>query len=165
MRSFQESICLLAIASIVAVIPEPATAADEIVGRATVIDGDTIEIAGERIRLDGIDAPESRQHCVDERGAKYACDRQAAHALDRQLASSRPTRCVRNGHDRYGRTIATCFLSSGIDVAAWLVRNGHALDWPRYSNGRYANEQHAAEAERRGMWRGQFDAPWDWRRR
>jgi len=67
MRSFQESICLLAIVSIFAGMPAAPTAADEIVGRATVIDGDTIEIAGERIRLDGIDAPESRQHCMDER--------------------------------------------------------------------------------------------------
>lgn len=68
--------------------------ADDIVGRASVIDGDTIEIGGTRIRFDGIDAPESRQTCRDAAGAKYRCGQQSALALDKFRAVSRPTICT-----------------------------------------------------------------------
>ena len=64
-----------------------------ITGRASVVDGDTIEIHGERIRFNGIDAPESWQTCIDRAGAEYRCGKAAAEALDAFLAASRPTRC------------------------------------------------------------------------
>lgn len=137
---------------------------NQVVGRASVIDGDTIEIRGQRIRLNGVDAPESRQLCEDAKGKPYRCGQVAALALDDHLAVSRPTRCVEVDRDRYKRMVANCFRADGANVAAWLVRNGHALDWPRYSKGRYSAEQQNARARKVGIWQGQFIEPWEWRR-
>ncbi|MFN3890230.1 MAG: thermonuclease family protein [Beijerinckiaceae bacterium] len=136
-----------------------------LIGRATVVDGDTIRIAGESIRFNGIDAPESRQTCTDERGTAWRCGADAANRLDAYLASSRPTRCVPLSRDQYNRVIADCYRADGQNVAGWLVRNGLALDWPRFSNGRYRAEQDSAQRARLGMWRGSFQAPWEWRAR
>lgn len=143
----------------------PPSIAGDLAGRAGVIDGDTIEIGGERIRLAGVDAPEVRQRCLDASGLAYACGRLAAVALADYLAASRPTVCRRMGRDGFGRTVATCRRADGGDAGAFLVRRGHAVDWRRYSKGRYAIEQAAARSEGAGLWQGDFDMPWDWRRK
>ncbi|TJU72556.1 MAG: thermonuclease family protein [Mesorhizobium sp.] len=132
-------------------------------GRASVIDGDTVEIAGQRIRFNGIDAPESRQHCDDAKGFDYPCGRRAAQALDQFLAASRPLHCSFVERDRYGRLVGNCNRADGRNVQKWLVEQGLALDWPRYSNGAFAAEQRTAKAAHRGVWQGRFDQPWDWR--
>lgn len=137
----------------------PANAADPIIGRATVIDGDTIEIAGERIRFNGIDAPESWQRCEDESGEEYRCGKEAAFALDEWLAQSRPTRCEFVERDRYKRFVGTCFRADGYEVNRWLVETGNAVDWPRYSDWLYADSQENAKAQRLGIWRGAFTEP------
>jgi endonuclease YncB( thermonuclease family) len=111
-----------------------------------VIDGDTIEIHGQRIRLSGIDAPESDQLCRGDDSLQYRCGAKAANELGRLIAG-RPAGCEGVGRDRYGRTVAACSID-GEDIAMWLVRNGLAFDWPRYSKGRYAGAQ--KEAERAG---------------
>ncbi|WP_246765170.1 thermonuclease family protein [Aminobacter sp. SR38] len=134
-----------------------------LVGRASVVDGDTIEIRGERIRINGIDAPESAQTCTDGSGMNYRCGAVAAAALAEYLEQSSPTRCEFVDRDRYGRFVGNCRRADGKNVAEWLARNGHALDWPRYSNGTYASHQSAAKKERIGVWSGSFQAPWDWR--
>lgn len=135
-----------------------ANAAD-IIGRASVIDGDTIEIGGQRIRLHGVDAPESAQICNRANGAGYRCGKGAAFALDSFLAASRPTRCAEIDHDRYKRVVAECFRADGANVNAWIVRNGHAVDWTRYSKGRYSREQAEAQREALGVWSGLFEMP------
>ncbi|MBB3385998.1 MULTISPECIES: thermonuclease family protein [unclassified Rhizobium] len=142
----------------VTLLTSPVIAAD-LVGRASVIDGDTIEIQGARIRLQGIDAPESWQICVDQADRKYQCGRAAALALDAWLARSRPTRCTPSGHDRYRRTVATCFRADGAEVNRWLVQSGYAVDWPKYSHGLYQEAQYEAMAAERGIWNGYFDLP------
>ena len=134
-----------------------------LMGRASVIDGDTIEVAGEHIRINGIDAPESSQLCQDDQGQSYRCGAMSTRALDRLLAQSRPLRCEFVERDQYGRFVGNCFRADGVNVAAALVRAGMALDWPRYSGGAYANEQSAAVAAKAGIWRGEFQAPWEWR--
>jgi len=131
-------------------------------GVASVVDGDTIEIHGQRIRIHGIDAPESWQTCIDG-GKKYRCGQQAAFALDDFLKAHRPVTCYQTDIDRYGRVVGRC-VAGGLDIAAWMVENGHALDWPRYSDGEYAEPQERAQAARRGIWRGQFQLPWERRR-
>ncbi|MBX9757575.1 MAG: thermonuclease family protein [Beijerinckiaceae bacterium] len=135
----------------------------DLVGRAVVVDGDTIRVGGESVRFNGVDAPESRQTCTNESGASYRCGATAAQALDEYLAASRPVRCTFLYRDQYRRVVGDCFRADGGNVAEWLVRNGHALDWPRYSKGRYAAQQSAAERAKVGMWRGAFQNPWDWR--
>ncbi|HEV7433300.1 MAG TPA: thermonuclease family protein [Pseudorhizobium sp.] len=139
--------------------------AGSITGRASVVDGDTLEIRGERIRLSGVDAPESWQRCKDAKGQEYRCGKIAANALDEWLARSRPTRCMELDRDRYKRMVADCFRADGQSVGSCLVRNGHALDWRRYSKGAYAADQAQARAARRGMWQGTFVEPWDARKR
>lgn len=132
-------------------------------GRATVVDGDTIEISGQRIRFNGIDAPEGQQYCDDARGFEYACGRKSANALDGFLSASRPTNCTFVTWDQYDRYVGDCRRADGRSVQAWLVENGHALDWPRYSSGAYAGQQEKAKQARRGVWQGNFTEPWDWR--
>lgn len=135
-----------------------------VVGVASVIDGDTIEIHGIRIRLNGIDAPEARQLCADEHGEAYRCGAAAAFHLDDILRRSSPARCVIVARDRYRRVVAECSLADGTQIAPLMVAEGHALDWPRYSRGRYAAHQDQAKASRTGMWRGTFQPPWEFRR-
>ncbi len=132
-------------------------------GRASVVDGDTIEIAGQRVRFDGIDAPESAQQCDDANGVSYKCGARAAQALDAFLAKSRPIRCDFVEWDQYGRYVGKCFRADGTSVAEWLVANGHALDWPRYSGGAYAALQAKARDGKKGIWKGAFEEPWAWR--
>lgn len=134
-----------------------------IVGRASVIDGDTIEIHGERIRFNGIDAPESAQSCNDMSGNPYRCGARAAEALASFLKDSSPTRCEFVDRDQYGRFVGDCFRADGASVQAALVRNGWAMDWPRYSGGAYASDQAAAKDERIGIWEGTVQPPWEWR--
>ncbi|WP_246672484.1 thermonuclease family protein [Mesorhizobium sp. B3-1-6] len=137
----------------------PAAAAP-LVGVPSVVDGDTIEIHGERIRLNGIDAPESDQVCVDGAGKKYRCGQVAALALDDFLKANRPTSCIEVGRDRWRRMVAVC-TANAVDIAEWLVRQGYALDWRKYSYGAYAQAQSEARAAKRGMWAGSFTAPWE----
>ncbi|WP_352839343.1 thermonuclease family protein [Mesorhizobium sp. M0205] len=134
-----------------------------IVGIASVVDGDTIEIHGQRVRFNGIDAPESRQYCTYASGHQYPCGRQAAEALANFLAASRPVQCTFVSWDRYRRFVGDCRRADGVSVASWMVEHGRALDWPRYSHGAYAQQQTNAETARVGIWIGTFDKPWDWR--
>ncbi|WP_209691857.1 thermonuclease family protein [Agrobacterium tumefaciens] len=133
--------------------------AADITGRASVIDGDTIDIGGQRIRLHGVDAPESAQVCDRANGEPYRCGKEAAFALDSFLAASRPTLCVEMDRDRYKRVVAECFRADGANINAWLVRQGHAVDWVRYSKGRYSAEQAEAQREGFGVWSGPFRTP------
>lgn len=146
----------------VAATPPP-VAGQAVEGRASVIDGDTIEIHGQRIRFNGVDAPESKQSCKDAKGKPYACGRVAARALDEFLAASRPTRCTFVEWDKYGRFVGICARADGRSVQEWLVENGHALDWPRYSHGAFATHEAKARNAKRGMWEGEFQKPWEWR--
>lgn len=132
-------------------------------GRASVVDGDTIKIGRESIRINGVDAPESRQSCRDRAGADYACGRRAAAALDDYLAQSRPTTCSFVSRDHYGRFVGQCFRADGEDVAGWLVRNGFAREWSAYSRGRYARDEAQARSRKAGIWQGAIENPWEWR--
>lgn len=141
------------------ITPKPLAVA----GVASVIDGDTIELHGQRVRFNGIDAPESRQYCDDAKGFEYPCGRRSTEALVSFLAASSPVQCSFVTWDRYGRFVGDCTRADGISVAAWMVEHGQALDWPKYSNGAYAGQQANAKALKTGLWGGKFQAPWDWR--
>jgi endonuclease YncB( thermonuclease family) len=132
--------------------------ADDFVGQASVVDGDTLEIHEMRIRLWGVDAPESSQLRRGEDSLQYRCGAQAANDLDTFIAR-RPVNCLPLSLDPYGRTVATCSVG-GTDLGEWLVRNGLALDWPQYSKGRYDGAQRDAERSGRGMWAGSYVEPW-----
>lgn len=134
---------------------------DLIVGRGSVIDADTLEIRGQRIRLEGIDALESAQKCTVA-GQDWACGQKAALALSDWLGE-RTVSCAPTGQDRYKRTLARCFVGSE-DVQAWLVLNGWALAYRQYSED-YVHAEQVAQTQRAGVWEGEFTPPWEWRRR
>ncbi|MQW89460.1 succinoglycan biosynthesis protein exoi [Sinorhizobium saheli] len=140
------------------VLPHGATAAEPVVGTASVIDGDTIEIGGQRIQLNGVDAPEKWHVCLDESGADYRCGAESASALAAFLSASRPTRCEFVGRDRHGRPKGTCFRADGMDVNRWLVETGNAVDRETHGNGLYASAQEIARSAGAGIWRGQIDS-------
>jgi len=146
---------------LLAAYPVAAPAQQPIVGQASVIDGDTIEIRGSRIRLFGIDAPESAQTCHDDDGKLYRCGQKSALALA-DFIGAKLVSCAPVDTDRYGRTVATCEVG-GVDMADWLARAGLAFDWPQYSKGRYTAAQKAAERAGDGMWGGQWVVPWAYR--
>jgi endonuclease YncB( thermonuclease family) len=122
-----------------------------------VIDADTLEIHGTRIRLWGVDAPESSQLCRGDDSLQYRCGAKAANDLDAFIAR-RPVICTPITLDRYGRRVATCSVG-GADLGEWLVWNGLALDWPQYSIGRYDAAQRDAEHVGRGIWKGSYVEP------
>ena len=142
-------------------LPDLPSAQERLVGVSSVIDGDTIEIHGQRIRIWGIDAPESSQLCYIQ-GKPWRCGQRASLALSDWIRR-RTVTCIERGRDRYRRVVAVCSVA-GDDMAAWLVRHGWALDWPRYSRRAYAEFQRLAAAAKVGVWQGDFQLPWEWRR-
>ena len=139
-------------------LPAPtaaAPAAADISGHARVVDGDGLEIGGQRIRLHGVDAFETRQMC----GA-HACGRASADAL-RNLVGGRPVDCAEMDRDRYDRIVAVCHVG-GEDLGAAQVRQGHAVAYTRYSQ-RYVMEERAARRDNAGAWAYGFTPPEAWR--
>jgi endonuclease YncB( thermonuclease family) len=143
----------LLIAALVTLVSSPALAGT-ITGQASVVDGDTLEIHGQRIRLSGVDAPESDQLCRSDDSLQYRCGAKAANELARFI-SGRPVSCTGVDIDQYKRVVAICAVG-GVDVAEWIVRTGFAFDWPRYSKGKYAGAQKEAERAGRGVWAGSY---------
>lgn len=137
-----------------------AQAANALTGIPTVIDGDTIDIHGQRIRLHGIDAPESKQICVSG-GTKYRCGQKAALALSDRIGRGSVT-CEAKDTDRYGRLVAVCFKGQE-DLNGWLVSEGLAVAYRRYSQD-YVSREVQARSMLAGLWSGEFIMPWDWRR-
>ena len=126
-----------------------------------VVDGDTIHIGKDKYRLEGIDAPENRQECL-YKGEQWECGKESTKSLRKKIEVTSRIRCEGERKDSYGRILAICFLG-GKDINAWMVKNGWALAYVKYSK-KYLMEQRYAEEKGLGIWKGQFVAPWDWRR-
>ncbi|MBL8587163.1 MAG: thermonuclease family protein [Methylobacteriaceae bacterium] len=125
-------------------------------GPATAIDGDSLRMFGEELRLAGVDAPELDQTCQRE-GRPWRCGQAARAALERETRGGN-LRCTATRRDRYGRWLVTC-RAGGADVAAALVRQGAALAY-----GAYEREEAEARDARRGLWASSFERPDSWRR-
>ena len=141
-------------------IAPPAPKQSGISGKPRVIDGDTIEIAGKKFRLHGIDAPEAKQTCTVN-GQPWRCGWEATNALAFETAYQW-ARCDQKDVDRYGRIIAVCYVGP-YDLGVRMVRAGWALAYRKYSMD-YVDEEANAKADMVGMWRGEFVTPWEWRR-
>lgn len=137
-----------------------AGAADSITGVASVVDGDTIEIHGERIRFHGIDAPESWQLCM-RNGEKWRCGQAASFALA-DLIGRGTVRCELDGRGSWGRLIGRCFHDD-LDLNGWMVSEGWAMAYRKYSDD-YVREEEAAMRACRNIWQTTFSAPWDARK-
>jgi endonuclease YncB( thermonuclease family) len=142
-------------------IATPAMATD-ITGIPRIVDGDTVQIDATKIRLSGIDAPETDQVCLDPAGEKWACGVTTRDELI-EHAGGKVWTCHISGTDRYRRSLAACEVA-GEDVQQWMVRSGWALSFVRYSHVYDVDEAIARDA-RSGLWAGAFIAPWDWRHR
>lgn len=130
--------------------------------RAAVVDGDTLAAGGERLRLQGIDAPEMGQLC-ESGGAGYHCGEQARAALGRIVGGGALT-CQAIGVDRYDRRVVRCANADGQDIGAAMVAAGWAMAYRRYAMD-YVAQEDEARSRGRGIWAGRFEPPWDWRRR
>ena len=152
--------CLLGLASTVTV-----ASAKTITGQAYVVDGDTIHIPSMfgkyKIRFDGVDAPETKQTCVNADGQNYNCGTQSTEYL-RSIVGSNEVTCVSKMKDRYKRYIATCYVD-GDDLSLIMVRKGHARAYVRYSK-KYLPAENIARQEKLGIWQGEHTAPWTYRK-
>jgi endonuclease YncB( thermonuclease family) len=122
-----------------------------------VIDGDTLYIAGIKVRLDGIDAFEAQQIC-GRGGQGWSCGQSAAHRLVDLIGGQQVT-CTANGQDRYFRALGFC-TAGGKELNREMVRSGLAL-----ASGAFQLEEWQARAGGRGAWSGHFEHPREWRRR
>jgi endonuclease YncB( thermonuclease family) len=152
---------LLILSLIIAILPAGTSRA----AGATVKDGGTIELAGITYRLDGIDAPALDQMCIDENADAWACGVEARDRLTK-LIGERQLRCDDLGADPAyrKRRLGVCTLEGEVaSLNQLLVRDGFALGLE--APGKFKSEQSGAKEERRGLWKGCFVAPQDFRRR
>lgn len=128
---------------------------------ATVTDGDTVILDGKIFRLDGIEAPQTDQLCLDDAGTKWSCGVEARDRL-RQWIGTRAVRCDDKGSDRAWskRRIGVCRVEGeATSLNQWLVREGWALNLEPSAKGRFKADQESARDNRKGLWKGCFVAP------
>ena len=133
----------------------------EISGVPQIIDGDTIKILNKRIRFHGIDTPEKRQFCV-KNFKEYRCGQEATNALKKKINRKLVTCKVQDKLDRYKRYIGVCFLGD-TDLNKWMVRNGYAVAYRRYSKD-YIEDENYAKKNKIGLWSSNFIHPEKWRK-
>lgn len=129
------------------------------VGPATIVDGDSLSVAGIRLRLFGIDAPEGSQTCRRD-GSEWRCGEESAAQL-RNLIGANPVECRGRERDVYGRTVAICTVA-GIEINRAMVETGWATAFREYSQD-YVTDETRAKSARRGIWSSEFQLPQDFR--
>ena len=146
--------------------------AEEISGIPKVVDGDTVHIDNYKFRLEGIDAPEMRQQCKKESlkissiigftfYKDYNCGKVSKEKLISKINRSE-IKCIFTTKDRYKRYIATCYKEK-TNLNQWMVRNGYAIAYRRYSK-RYIPDEDFAKENKLGLWQGKFMNPEKWRK-
>ena len=144
----------------------------EIYGVPKIIDGDTVHIINKKIRLEGIDAPEIKQQCKKpflqissfigiQLSKSYLCGATSTKKLINKIGNSK-IRCISSSKDRYKRYLATCYKEK-INLNKWMVRNGYAVAYKRYSKN-YVRDEEFARENKLGLWEGSFTMPEKWRK-
>ena len=154
MKIFNISLIILLILSFNA-------ASNEISGIPSITDGDTIKILNKRIRFHGIDTPEKKQICI-KNSKKYRCGQEATSALIKKINRKKVVCKVQEKLDMYKRYIGVCFLED-INLNKWMVRNGYAVAYRRYSKD-YIQDENYAKKNKIGLWSGNFIHPEKWRK-
>ena len=126
-----------------------------------IIDGDTIILNGEKIRLSGIDSPELEQICLRS-DQQVNCGRFAKMLLAEKIGNATP-KCISEGKDVYKRILAECFVN-GESLSKFLVRSGYAFAYIKYST-KFINDEVFAKENKLGMWSMKFEYPWDFRKK
>jgi endonuclease YncB( thermonuclease family) len=145
---------------------------EEIYGMPKIIDGDTVHIKSKKIRLEGIDAPEIKQQCQKTYlqisaivgfnfKKNYSCGIISKKKLIDKINKSK-INCIASGRDRYKRYLATCYKDK-INLNKWMVRNGLAVAYKRYSK-EYLRDEAYAKENKLGIWKGSFERPEKWRK-
>ena len=125
-----------------------------------IIDGDTIHLNGEKIRFSGIDTPEIKQTCT-KNNETINCGIQAKELLVEIIANNKII-CIREGSDQYKRILAECFVND-LSLSSYLVKNGYAFAYRKYSK-KFIADEDFAKSNILGMWSMKFEYPWDWRK-
>ena len=144
----------------------------EIYGIPKIIDGDTVHINNKKIRFEGIDAPEIKQQCKKnflqisifigfQFSKNYSCGVTSRTKLINKIDNSK-IKCITSSQDRYKRYLATCYKNK-INLNKWMVRNGYAVAYKKYSK-EYIRDEEFAKENKRGMWDGSFTMPEKWRK-
>ncbi len=141
----RNSFYIAALALVACQAPTSIAQQAKIEGVASVVDGDTIEIHGKRIRPQGYDTPERNKMC-----GSVNVYQEASLALA-DLIGRRTVTCVDTGERNNGRIIGVCSVG-GVDLGDHVVSQGWGRDWPRFSNRKYADEEAAAREAKRGLW-------------
>ena len=137
-------------------------------GKALIIDGDTIKINDKKIRFGGIDAPESyfmgkKQTCIEDNKDIF-CGQISKDKLIEKIGNNSINCKIEKNKDRYKRSVGECFIKEE-SLSVFMVRNGYAFDWPRYSKGKFANDQEYAKMNKLGIWNMEFEYPWIWKKK
>ena len=140
-----------------------------VTGYANVTDGDTLKIETFKIRLHGIDAPEKQQQCkkpyltivIFTFYEDYSCGQKSTEALIKKINNKKIT-CKISDIDYFKRLIGECYKRK-TNLNAWLVSNGYAVAFRKYSK-KYVPEEIFAKQEKKGIWQGKFEMPWDYRK-
>ena len=133
--------------------------AKDIIGKPRIIDGDTIHIKSNKIRLHGIDAPETKQTCkVDNQD--WFCGKQSTKEL-KKLISNQEVKCTTNDVDIYNRFVAICYVNE-ININQWMVESGWAIAYRYYSTD-YIIEEKYARDNKLGIWKSEFMKPYAYR--
>ena len=135
--------------------------ASEIYGLPIITDGDTIKISNNKIRLHGIDAPERKQKCT-KNNKKYNCGAVATKALTKKIGIKLVKCLTQKNKDKYNRFIGICFVEQE-DLNKWMVKNGYAIAYRRYSKD-YIYDEDFAKTNKLGLWSGTFLKPEKWRK-
>ena len=138
----------------------PNLASKTIVGNAKVIDGDTIHIGSNKIRLHGIDAPETNQTC-EKKNVKWSCGKESTKALI-NFINNQKVFCNVKGTDQYKRYISVCFVKN-FDMNEFMVRHGWAIAYRYYSRD-YIEFEDKAKSNKVGIWQGSFQEPYLFRK-
>ena len=127
------------------------------------VDGDTIRAAnGAEYRIFGIDAPELHQACTESNGKSWLCGRAAKTKLT-TIINRGNVNCEVRATDRFGRSVAVCSAEGTPDIGEALVREGYAVDLDGPAGNPYRDAEAEAREAKRGIWRGSFELPWEWR--
>ena len=126
-----------------------------------IVDGDTIHLNSEKIRFTGIDTPELKQTCIKDNEV-IQCGIKAKELLIKRIGNNN-VNCIKEGKDRYGRILAECFIEN-ISLSSYLVRNGYAFAYRKYST-KFITDEDFAKSNNLGMWSMKFEYPWDWRKK
>jgi endonuclease YncB( thermonuclease family) len=156
------SLSIFLLIFLIGLSPAPSFSAEKKQGNIYVVDGDTFHINGQKIRIWGIDAVELHQTCLKS-GQGYECGKSARLYLQSVIGKNIPVCTAKPKSPKETRTVASC-QAGGKDIGREMVKSGWALDYKHFSKGKYSAEERDARENRRGIWAGEFENPYQWRK-